>query len=52
MLRTAHAAGFFEWPRVSFGQDVAELLDVSQPTVNRYLREAERKLFDQLFDAE
>jgi PAS domain S-box-containing protein len=51
VLRTAHAAGFFEWPRVNSGQDVAGLLGVSQPTVNRHLREAERKLFDQLFGA-
>lgn len=51
VLRTAHAAGFFEWPRVNSGQEVAEMLDVSQPTVNRHLREAERKLFSKLFDS-
>jgi DNA-binding transcriptional LysR family regulator len=52
VLRTAYHAGFFEWPRESTGQDVAEMLDVSQPTVNRHLRIGQDRLLDQLFDAE
>jgi PAS domain S-box-containing protein len=52
VLRTAYHAGFFEWPRESTGQDVAEMLDVSQPTVNRHLRLGQDRLLDQLFDAE
>jgi len=49
VLRTAYLAGFFEWPRKSTGQDIAEMLDVSQPTVNRHLRLGQQRLFDQLF---
>ncbi|MWG34367.1 bacterio-opsin activator domain-containing protein [Halomarina oriensis] len=49
VLETAYSAGFFEWPRKSNGQEVAELLGVTQPTVNRHLRAAERSLFGLLF---
>lgn len=49
--RTAYISGYFEWPRQSTGEDVAELLDITQPTFNRHLREAQRKLFDLLFES-
>jgi len=52
VLRTAFFAGFFEWPRESTGQDVADLLDVSQPTVNRHLRHGLARLMEQLFEEE
>ena len=52
VLRTAHAAGFFEQPRDSTGEEIAELLDVSQPTVNTHIRTAQRKLFDLLFESD
>lgn len=50
VLRTAYLSGFFEWPRETTGEEVAAILDVSQPTVNRHLRVGERKLLDILFD--
>mgnify|MGYP000221122399 CR=1 FL=1 len=49
VLRTAYHAGFFEWPRTSTGEDVAEMLDVSQPTVNRHLRVGQQRLLERLF---
>ncbi len=52
VLRTAFYAGFFEWPRESTGEDVADLLDVSQPTVNRHLRHGMARLLAQLFEEE
>jgi PAS domain S-box-containing protein len=52
VLRTAFFAGFFEWPRDSTGEDVADLLGVSQPTVNRHLRHALSRLLQQLFEEE
>ncbi|WP_435359352.1 bacterio-opsin activator domain-containing protein [Haloarchaeobius sp. DFWS5] len=48
-LRTAHTSGYFEWPRESTGEEIAESLGVTQPTVNRHLRASERKLFEMLF---
>jgi len=43
-LETAYYAGFFQWPRESTGEEVAESLGVSAPTFHRHLRVAERKL--------
>ncbi|MDS0257796.1 helix-turn-helix domain-containing protein [Haloarcula sp. S1CR25-12] len=50
VLRTAYSSGFFEWPRTTTGEGVAEMLDVSQPTVNRHLRVSQRKLLELVFD--
>ncbi|WP_254838413.1 GAF domain-containing protein [Natronomonas marina] len=50
VLETAYLAGFFDQPRQSSGSDVADLLDVSQPTFNQQRRAAERKLVEFLVD--
>ena len=52
VLETAFYGGFFEWPRERTGQEIADSLGVSQPTVNRHLRAAERKLLTLLFGEE
>ncbi|WP_423746340.1 PAS domain S-box protein (plasmid) [Haladaptatus sp. SPP-AMP-3] len=49
-LETAYLAGFFEWPRDSTGEEVAELLDVSAPTFHQHLRHAQAKLLKTFFD--
>ncbi|NGM71529.1 PAS domain S-box protein [Natronolimnobius sp. AArcel1] len=49
-LEAAYYGGFFDWPRASTGEDVAESLGISQPTFSRHLRVAQRKLFELLFD--
>ncbi|WP_411966368.1 bacterio-opsin activator domain-containing protein [Haloferax sp. YSMS24] len=50
VLKTAYSAGYFEWPRHSEGQEVAAMLDITQPTFNRHLRLAEQTTFGLLFD--
>jgi len=50
VLRTAYHAGFFEWPRTSTGEEVAEMLGLSQPTVNRHLRLGQQHISATLFD--
>jgi len=50
VLQTAYLSGFFEWPRETTGEEVAETLDITQPTVNRHLRVSERKLLELLFE--
>lgn len=50
VLRTAYFGGFFEWPRESTGEEIANLLDVSQPTVNRHLRLGQQTLLAELFE--
>jgi GAF domain-containing protein len=47
-LEAAYYAGFFEWPRETSGEEVAESLGVSPPTFHQHLRKAERKLFETL----
>lgn len=49
-LRTAHARGYFEWPRDVRADDVAADLDIATPTFAQHLRVAERKLLDTLFE--
>ncbi|QPV64577.1 PAS domain S-box protein [Halosimplex litoreum] len=49
-VETAYYAGFFEWPRESTGEEVAESLGVSAPTFHKHLRVAERKLLAARFD--
>ncbi|SFR32173.1 PAS domain S-box protein [Halogeometricum limi] len=50
VLRTAYFAGFFDWPRKATGEEVASLLGISQPTVNRHVRKGEYELFSLVFD--
>ncbi|WP_436930693.1 PAS domain S-box protein [Halosimplex halobium] len=52
VLRTALSAGYFEWPRANDGSEVADRLDITQPTFNKHLRIAEREVFGLLFDTE
>ena len=47
-LEAAFFAGFFEWPRHSSGQDLAETMGVAPATFHQHLRAAERKLFGEL----
>ena len=49
-LETAYFAGFFEWPRESTGEEVADTLGISPPTFSQHLRVAEKKVFGALFD--
>jgi predicted DNA binding protein/KaiC/GvpD/RAD55 family RecA-like ATPase/putative methionine-R-sulfoxide reductase with GAF domain len=51
-LQMAYYSGYFDWPRASTGEEVAERMGISQPTFNRHLREGSRKLFWKLFEDE
>ena len=52
VVETAFAAGYFEWPRERSGQEIAELLEITQPTFNKHLRLAERKAFALLLNGD
>ncbi|MFC6905921.1 bacterio-opsin activator domain-containing protein [Halalkalicoccus tibetensis] len=52
ILRLATVSGFFEWPRATTAQQIADMIGVSQPTVSRHLRAGERTLFDLLFEGD
>ena len=48
-LETAQAMGYFQWPRENSGEDVADALGITQPTVNKHIRLGEQTVFDLLF---
>ena len=45
-LKTAYYSGYFNWPRDSTAEEIAESLDVSSPTVHKHLRRAQRKVLE------
>jgi PAS domain S-box-containing protein len=49
-LQKAFAGGFFEWPRVTSGEDLATSMDISPSTYHQHLRAAQRKLVTQIFE--
>ena len=52
VLQTALSAGYFEWPRENDGGAVADRLDITQPTLNKHLRLAERQIFSLLLEGD
>jgi PAS domain S-box-containing protein len=49
-LETALYAGYFDWPRQSTGEEIAESLDVASATLHQHLRIGERKLLAAFFE--
>jgi Predicted DNA binding protein len=49
VLRAAYHAGYFEWPRGSTAEELAESMEVSSPTLHNHLRRAQQKLLSTLF---
>ena len=50
VIQTAYYSGFFESPRESTGEDVAETLGISPPAFYKHSRTVQRKLFATLFE--
>jgi len=50
VIQTAYYSGYFESPRESTGEDVAETLGISPPAFYKHARTVQRKLFATLFD--
>ncbi|MFB6137128.1 MAG: helix-turn-helix domain-containing protein [Halobacteriaceae archaeon] len=46
VVETAFSAGYFEWPRESTAEEVAEALALAPPTLHEHLRGAQRKLVE------
>ncbi|MFD1571072.1 bacterio-opsin activator domain-containing protein [Halorubrum laminariae] len=51
-LSAAYHGGYFDWPRGSTAEEVADAMDVSSPTFHNHLRKAQRALLDGLFEDE
>lgn len=52
VLRTAALADYFQSPRGSSAEELADALDVTGPTVLYHLRRAQRKLVDAFFNSQ
>ncbi|MXR51078.1 GAF domain-containing protein [Halovenus sp. WSH3] len=50
VIRTAYHAGYFEWPRESTAEDLAESMDISSPTLHNHLRRAQQSILDEILD--
>ncbi|MBX0295679.1 PAS domain S-box protein [Haloarcula nitratireducens] len=48
VVEAAYHAGFFEWPRRSSGEEVADSLNIAGPTFHQHLRLAQQKLLGEL----
>ncbi|MDS0222200.1 PAS domain-containing protein [Haloarcula sp. S1AR25-5A] len=51
-LKTAYARGYYDWPRKSSAEELAETLDISAPTLHYRLRRAHDTVIGALFDSE
>jgi hypothetical protein len=52
VLLAAYHAGYFEWPRESTAEDLADSMDVSSPTFHNHLRKAQQTLLAEILDEE
>lgn len=50
VLEAAYQGGYFNWPRDSSGEDLADSLGIASSTFSQHLRAAERKLLSTFFD--
>lgn len=49
-LEAAYRAGYFEWPRASTAEEIADALGITASTLHGHLRKAEETLIGVLFD--
>lgn len=50
VLRSAYLAGYFDWPRGTTAEELADTLAISSPTLHNHLRKAQRSVLDEVFD--
>lgn len=50
VLEAAYLSGFFEWPRATSGEEMADTLGIAPTTFHEHVRIAQRKLFEAYFD--
>jgi hypothetical protein len=49
VLRTGYLAGYFDWPRRSTAEEVADTMDISSATLHGHVRKSLRELLDVFF---
>ncbi|MCH7659254.1 MAG: helix-turn-helix domain-containing protein [Euryarchaeota archaeon] len=51
-LQAAYFGGYFDWPRGSTAEEIADAMGVSSPTLHSHLRKGQRELLELLFEEE
>ncbi len=51
-FRAAYLSGYYDWPRESTAEQVAESMGIAPATLHQHLRKAERKLASSFFDGD
>ncbi|ELY52884.1 bacterio-opsin activator domain-containing protein [Natronococcus jeotgali] len=49
-LRAAYSGGYYDWPRESTAEEIADAMGVSSPTLHSHLRKGQRELLRTFFD--
>ncbi|WIV67917.1 bacterio-opsin activator domain-containing protein [Natrialbaceae archaeon AArc-T1-2] len=49
-LRAAYFGGYYDWPRESTAEEIADAMGVSSPTLHNHLRKAQHELLRTFFD--
>jgi len=49
-LRLAYYGGFFDWPRESTGEDIAEAMNIAPPTMHQHLRKGLKSILGEFFE--
>lgn len=52
VLQTAYYAGYFEWPRATKSEELADILGIAQPTVSRHIRSSEEEFLSMVYEDE
>lgn len=52
VIETAYFTGYFEWPRESSGEELAQSLDITPATLSQHIRRVENEVFGGLFDSD
>lgn len=52
VLQTAYYAGYFEWPRETKSEELANILGIAQPTVSRHIRASEKEFLSMVYEDE
>lgn len=50
-LRAAYFGGYYDWPRESTAEEIADAMGVSSPTLHNHLRKGQHELLQTFFDA-
>ncbi|WP_254767343.1 bacterio-opsin activator domain-containing protein [Salinilacihabitans rarus] len=50
-LRAAYFGGYYDWPRESTAEEIADAMGITSPTLHSHLRKGQRELLRTFFDA-